>query len=659
MTYRNIPSPFPSFPEIASETHLSAQQVKQIRYHTSGQRRLDAYNRFRPSGEKNKYGNDLVCEADAIIISDAHIPGLDESITKIPGTELHCAFRDDKHPDRLFGLLGNDKHKTGIARSGIVGVDKHGRGWFRDDEAPDVIEPVSLKLPENVKMFDLRGEDLIRHLPVSGKFDITYQEISAIHDFSVGDNGHEIDVLINQQVDREERIAEIIDRFVTREQFAKILDTLTFPRRNDVLIPNYNDKERRPFEDALNDLSRRVLIGLRDAGLCAPCPNNGPRNVSAMNMWNTFMSGVVDKKPKDDSPFEHLKAYSRISMLPACKAIRDVLRKAYIAGASTLGENSFWTREQAEDNFALFKSLLIRTFKEEEEGYALADTLQGSLDGQTFKLNGSFLRPVLSDPMDPLNRPLPVIDEPKMIRHLTLTLPTGRLAMADWFRVKGFTEGMKILSNEADEEYDINYADGLNQRAQAYYEQTGLVIVQVGNTSPNAYADGEGVWRMGQIFEDDLYDDDGKRKTNSEDLEPLWETCTDLWANVFGSPEAVIKVLMASGEYDNESDAENALASYCDEAYGANIIDLRVNKIHVYAPTGYAENTQDEIVGVGKGILSDDDFREDKYVLSAKELPIEAGLLSDEVWEEKKMETGLSDWFYEDVYSDIESLYGR
>lgn len=71
------------------------------------------------------------------------------------------------------------------------------------------------------------------------------------------------------------------------------------------------------------------------------------------------------------------------------------------------------------------------------------------------------------------------------------------------------------------------------------------------------------------------------------------------------------------------------------------------------------KNTQDEIVGVGKGILSDDDFRDDKYILSSKELPVEAGLLSDEVWEEKKIETGLSDWFYEDVYSDIESLYGR
>lgn len=651
MTYRNAEHPFPEFPQITSDGPLSDEETWEIQKQAFASGRIGAYNRTYPEGEKNKWGHALNVLVDSLVVSRSPFEGVAPDSTRLPGTDLHVAVKGaEEGADGLYGLMTCAERALGEARSGMIGMDVHGRGWFVDFSKKMQPEPISLHVPPAVKKFKLGGCELKDCVPVFGTFKISHQTIFDIVDMAPVQDHVALDALIARRVARENAIEAAVAPVLTPETFATLLDTLEFPTQ-DGLFPAHGDARRSDFDDALTDLARQSLIRVRDVGLCAPCPNNGPHNVTAMDLWTDFLNGDVDREPGRDAPFRTKRAYSWALMIPAFKVFQTELIRA-----SMDAEDRIWsetnpgvkrdrnvdipfTRTQAEAVFPDFRANVIKCLREEEAAPGLGSEHKSSLTGQNLDITESFLRPVLCDRMDRTRTPIPVVDPPKTVRHLTLTLPTGRLVMADWFRVKGFTEGMKRLSGEEEGGFDINYASGLNERAKDYYEKAGVVIVQVGNSSPYAYADGAGIWRMGHIDEDhDAFWDEDSDTPKIPIPDPEWRTCTDLWANTFASPEAVVKVMMASGLHASERDAEEELMAYVQTSYGAHIADVGTQTLHVYAPTGAAEATcSEKMRGVGAGVLSDDAWREDAYVLSATELNVDPAVLSDEVWAERPM----------------------
>lgn len=650
MTYRNAERPFPEFPQITSDGPLSDDETWEIQKQAFASGRIGAYNRTYPEGEKNKWGHALNVLVDSLVVSRGPFEGVAPDSTRLPGTDLHVAVKGaEEGADGLYGLMTCAERSLGDARSGIIGMDVHGRGWFLDASKGLNPEPISLNIPAAVKAFQLGGADLKDCLPVIGTFRISHQNIFAIEDAAPLTNRANLDALIARRVAREDSIEAAVAPVLTREAFETLLDTLEFPTK-DGLFPAHGDARRSDFDDALADLARQSLIRVRDAGLCAPCPNNGPHNVTAMDLWTDFLNGDVDREPGRDAPFRTMRAYSWALMIPAFKVFQTELIRASMDAEDRIWSESNpgvkrdrnvdipFTRTQAEAVFPDFRAKVIKCLREEEGSPGLGSELKSNLTGQNLDITESFLRPVLCDRMDRTRTPIPVVDPPKTVRHLTLTLPTGRLVMADWFRLKGFTEGMRLLSGEGEAGHQINYASGLNERARTYYEKAGVVIVQVGNSSPYAYADGPGIWRMGHVDEDDeaFWDEDGE-PTSVKCPEPLWTTCTDLWANTFASPEAVVAVLMASGEYEDEAAAEQALMGYIEDSYGATLVDLGTNTLHLYAPTGAAEQVRETMTGVGEGVLSADAWRQDAYILSSRELSVDPAALSDDVWTEKAL----------------------
>lgn len=648
MAYRSPSRPFPAFPTITADTPVSEAFAQEVRVAVSASGRLGAYNLAKPEGRKTQWGSQVRLRVGGVSLSQTPFEGHPEAETWCPDLNRHVLLLPDpgEKDGEPVGLMICPPSTPEMNCSGILAADAQGRGWFFNDATPDAPEPVSLAVPAAVQEFVLGGKPLTHFLPACGRFCIKYQNIYAVHGGLVPVPA--VPASLDPVLAREQSILDAVAPVITEEAFGKILDTLTYPTKDGV-FPGHSTPERKAFDDALEDFARQALIRVRDAGLCEPCPNNGPRGVTPMKLWDVFLTGKADAEETDAS-WDEMRAYHWAMMMPAFRIFQTALIEVGMdaenaiwaerngGGKRVYGPNGYedvpFSREEAKKVFPAFRDAVLTRLCEEAEAPGREAELRGDLDETYFALCDSVFKPVLCDRMDPRKTPLPVLETPKPLRHTVLTLPSGRLAMADWFRVPGFTEAIEALSEEPAGGFEINHAKGMDARAEAYIKKAGVAIVQVGNSSPSAYADGEGVWRMGHVDEEHeaFWVGETDERSAVQMPEEVWDTCTDLWANTFASPEAIVKVMMSSGEYADAAEAEATLAKYCEETYGAHIVDLGTTTLHVYAYTGAARRNEDGFPKIGGEVLSQDPWWRDTYILSATELSVDPALIEEEVW---------------------------
>ena len=425
-----------------------------------------------------------------------------------------------------------------------------------------------------------------------------------------------------------ERIAEIFDAIVTSEAMMEIFSEVPFP----ITGKDFSDWCRANIhacrKSQMDVLAQRLVTAYRDEGFLAPCPNNGPRNVGAMTAWNDWLEGVDLEKEYRNS---HLLQSAAAQVLPRNFVKTTVRRKMRLEND---GEPAGFA--SADDLRSVIEAVIAKS----REAYIAQtldpyeDTLSNfhdRLTGDPLRTGGTLFEPVLVS-FDTAERefvPCPVLDQPPVALEIELSLPSGELVMADWFRVKGFKEGLDALVEEPGHGWDLNSQDGMDARMRAYYELAGLVIVACGNNSPYAHLERPGVWRMGHIIDDELDED-------AEVQEEAWTTCTDLWANVFADRQTVLDVMMASGVYAERAEADAALQGYIDDTWGATAVKLGVDRLHVYAPTGFGEqgdlfDKKVRFAGFDYGA-----HRWDAYVLSAEPLtPLDPSLFAKIDWVER------------------------
>lgn len=416
---------------------------------------------------------------------------------------------------------------------------------------------------------------------------------------------------------------EIAQRHITPEV---MLDLINMAPAGDYM-PEHHAKNRRDYDDKFEQILYNMLLDLKEAGMVAPCYNNGARKIYQLDAWDAWTK--LDNPPKKVSDLGW--DMQRVTWAPMFRLAQSTLIRTGIdiypdrKEASQLPETDETRALDRVASIAIAQQIARRIAMDHVD---LGDSidLQSQLNGDRLHLVSSMLKPRVMKRNNDYRgfTHLEPIEVPKMLRHLTLPLPSGRMFVADWPRIPGFTE---VVEERCGDHFEINYQDGLIAEQKSYYENLGFLKIQVGNTSPKAFEVSPGVWRAGRIDEDSCYDDDGNYVPPVES----WGTCTDLWANTYIDYDQLTDVLMVSGKYADVSAAQAAIDNYVSNTYGAQIVEVGHDHLEFYVPNGKNYLKEDFVNDLG---LSDHGFDEDQswnthYFLSNEELPIDKELLAD------------------------------
>lgn len=651
---------FPDYPPLVATSEIRSDLLPALSRQIALNDLHDPYNRFSVEGEE-RWGRPTRFRLAEIRVGRVPFERVPAEETRF--ASVHILFVTDK--GGLFGINRCRPGAVGTEHDGVLTTDRKGRVWFcgerADPDAPAAVltgserlRPVPVDVAPIFAETALKGASLTDRLPASGRFDLGSQGelLWADRLDPVDPTLHDrISDRVTALVDREDRIRRIAERHFGEGSLDGLLLGREFPVTGGLIPAHHAFDARKAFDTELFRVTRGFLEELRAEGLLAPCPNNGPRGVGPLEAWNRWLAGAYDAPPeardREDRYGEH-----RLADAPGFRTVSNCLIRAVVETERRVWERNHpgerygsgskedpVDRADVEAGFRDACARIITAYAEEEttDNIGFMD-LQGRQTSERFMLERSFLTPVLcavpsdyaSDPV-----PLPPLEAPRSVRHLELSLPSGTLVMADWFRIDGFNEGLRALLGGEDD-FEINYADGLDARARAYFERAGLVIVQVGNTSPAAYADTPGVWRMGHVDEDHdaFWTEEGEPRPNLTAPEPVWRTCTDLWANTFADREVILDILMASEKYPDRADALSAFDAYAQE-YGVSVTELGVDRIHLYVPTGHGVQAEDFSAVFRAAEITPADWREDAYVLSATPLTVEPDLLAPCDWRER------------------------
>lgn len=636
---------------------------------------LTANMTFSSSLKLNKWDREERLELKALHVSKKPVDGVDQDVSKFPWTGPDPVFvaLQDQSGD-LHGLGNVTERPDGAISSGILTTDRDGNLWFCDATGSDRVTGEEILRPMRSETSPLMAITQgtpdapfsLTAVPLMGRFRRSLENITCLGEDMVSrdemqeDQAAEFEAalaVINERLHaitaRRDSIAEIVGRHFTDEALSRLVPDMT-QNLNKGLVPAYQDFElAKVYNNTLGDITLRFMDDLRIGGFCAPCPNNGPREVGSMTAWNLWMKGKFEG---DDLPFDIQMLRHRLNDSPAFAMVEGIIMRAGFEVSDRIwkeehpGEKKTYAPDEEKvipaaripEIFSVAREALLECFTHEKDRIMMMRTenLRSSNDGAYYVLAGSFLKPELAfRPEDYRKDPvaLPALSAPAYIRHLEIPMPSGKLVMADWFRIDGFQEGIEALCG--DDDYDICTAKGLDQRARNYFEKAGIAIVQVGNTSPDAISEADGIWRMGYFDEDhdEFWTDEGKRKASVlPDIQ--WKTCTDLWANTFADRETVISVLMASDVYTDRTSAGDALDEYIEESYGANCIDLGVSTLHLYAPTGAGIHKNNFETTFKAAEIEQRDWIDDMYILSRETLTVDPELIEEERWVAAELE---------------------
>lgn len=231
-------------------------------------------------------------------------------------------------------------------------------------------------------------------------------------------------------------------------------------------------------------------------------------------------------------------------------------------------------------------------------------------------------------------------EAPKPMRHLEVSLPSGVLLMADWFRIPGFNEGVR---DPEDEYRSINSDQGIDERTRDHFERLGLMRIHTTNCVPNLVRDGAAI-RVGWIDEDhdSLWTEDGAR-TDVELPETLGNICCDLWDATFADREILIDILVAGGARlaanEGKDDRDRAVTGFAtSREKAAALLDAYVAEerhvrrldfepgatLHVYMATGHGAQSFGE--KFCSPDLSDWKFMDELFVLSTDRLALDQAI---------------------------------
>lgn len=190
------------------------------------------------------------------------------------------------------------------------------------------------------------------------------------------------------------------------------------------------------------------------------------------------------------------------------------------------------------------------------------------------------------------------------VQHVTIPTPSGRLLLADWFRIPQFTQALK----REDKNFEINTSSGCVQQTQHYAQAHGLASVFVGNSSPDV------VVRDGRILIGGAADVDEGLK------DAVGNICTDLWwATAIDA--SVLKQIVAD-ELVREGVETAAAGSQADalvegyvKQHGVVTVPVPQGELHLY----FSDATDRLMKFEGEGVASED-FEPLDLVLSPSEV---------------------------------------
>lgn len=670
MLTRNRFSQIPELPRIVSDLPIGAEQAQRIRQIMAEMATHGIHNRYVVDGVKNKWGHQAMFELAEIRASDKPFDA-ERPYNSLANEDppLHIALVAKTGEIHGFQQCSSASPVTTV--QGVVMQDKRGRGWLcaAETQNRDFLKDTSaiftgrnpLKeiyldtLPVLQGRLPHGGPQTLDAMPTfAGHMDLQSSFISyfepGLRPVTAGDD-HLMPGLaaMADQLEaillREDKIIAAVTDFLRPDRLAELFDVQRVLKTGKI-FPSHRDEGYAEVEESQFSLCLNIAVALREAGMLAEIPNGGYHMIRGVEPWNMLVRGEIDQNTGTDFRDPLYSKRRDLTSSPLFQMIRRGLFEAVYDAeeqawkAKNPGKD-YNAREKSKDQWspqeidtvlkACSEHLIERLYREssiELIGMELRSRLDDRLP---LCIEGGPLRPFLAVRGEGQNvTPLPVTDEPAIARHLELSLPSGRLAMADWFRIPGFHE--TIEAGTGGDNFEISTALGRDEGTRAYYEKFGFISVG-GATSPRAYEDTAGIWRMGSVADegDRFYDEDGKPTGLKPPMES-WRISSAYWATTFADVDTIADILMTSGKYESKAEAVGAIEEYCAD-HGNTIQDIGPGTLHVYMPTGYGERSR-KFDQFQVGELEYGDWRNDYFLISREPLTVTAGKMEDCDWVE-------------------------
>jgi len=425
--------------------------------------------------------------------------------------------------------------------------------------------------------------------------------------------------------------------------------------------------------DALQLAVLQILGELRDQGKMRPVPFGAERGVREAVEWNRF----VEKGPADAPKY----GWSTLFHCPLPQAISQGIFEGAYDCIRQLRTDAGLDPHSAHDKSGRTGAKALMPVGPEHVSQAAAAAaeravLMGSGAKRFFSMSSEMRCPKTDQRLtwksDSLLEPVAGImhygnrmtgettrfeelgpwDAPKPLRHLKISAPSGRIYMADWFRIPGFNEGI----NDQDEysRTSINADKGVDERTQDHYERLGLMRIHTTNCVPQVTRDGI-VYRIGWIDEDheDLWDinpDDPSDYSKKDGAWPdvIGQVCCDLWDVTFADREILIDILVAGGQRIAENggigdrdepvqgapttreEAGTLLDEYAKNNSVAVIETEPGSELNVYMATGHGSTRF--FKHFGSPDLVTPPWSEDMFLISTKELSVDPSKVDEAGW---------------------------
>lgn len=186
-----------------------------------------------------------------------------------------------------------------------------------------------------------------------------------------------------------------------------------------------------------------------------------------------------------------------------------------------------------------------------------------------------------------------------------ITLETGHILAADWFRIEAFTKTVRDKKDHS--RPSINSIDGTDQEQQRFAEKFNFFSINVGNSSPTLFE------FDGQVMAGHIYEDREDAEVLDEQYRRLGHVCTDLW-NVTIIDKAQLIKIVASSEGDN---AEKIVEDYIKVN---DIVEFHVSPGEYYS---YSTGSTSRFVEMmDQYDVELENFDDVYFILSDHELPM-------------------------------------